>query len=254
MSTDDRRALILEILQAQGSVSVAELAERAGVSASTIRRDLAEMEEMSLLRRTHGRAQALPEGPAAGISRPILPEQSLAHERISQVAASLVRPGQSIVLDSGTIAERIAAQLKSLKGPLTVFTNSVPVALEIAASDHIVTLLTGGQLVYPSLTLTGYPAERTLGEIAADIALLCPDGVDLKRGLFTNDLSAVALNRTMVNVARRVVAVAPADQIDRPALANFAPISEIADIVTTSALSAALQTDLRTQGVELHLA
>ena len=254
MSTDDRRALILEILQAQGSVSVAELAERTGVSASTIRRDLAEMEEVGLLRRTHGRAQALPEAPAAGVRPPLLPEQALAHERISQIAASLVRPGQSLVLDSGFIAERIAAQLKSLEGPLTVFTNSVPVALEIAASDHIVTLLTGGQLVHPSLTLTGYPAQRTLEDIAADMALLCPDGVDLHRGLFTNDLSSVALRRTMVNVARRVVAIAPAQQIDRPALANFAPITEIHDIVTSSDLTPALQTDLRTRGVQLHLA
>lgn len=254
MSTDDRRALILEVLQAQGSVSVAELAQRTGVSASTIRRDLAEMEEMGLLRRTHGRAQALPESPTAAVRPSLLPEQALAHERISQVAASLVRPGMSLVLDSGIIAERIATQLKSLEGPLTVFTNSVPVALEIAASDHIVTLLTGGQLVHPTLTLTGYPAERTLEDIAADMALLCPDGVDLRRGLFTNDLTSVTLRRTMVNVVRRVVAIVPALQIDLPALANFAPITGIHDIVTTSDLSGALQTELRTRGIELHLA
>ena len=250
MSTDDRRALILEILRSLKAISVAELARRTGVSESTIRRDLAEMEAMGLLRRTHGGAEAIPELAAAP---PAVSTRALEHDRIGQALANRIQPGQSLVVDAGPIAERIAFHLRSRPGPLTVFTNSVPVALALAPTAHIVTLLTGGQIVHPALTLTGYPAERTLQDISVDVAILCPEGVDVRRGLFTADLPSVSIRQAMVRVARRVAVAVEHDHISTPALANFAPISAVHLIVTGSDLSQEIAAEIRARGIELQL-
>ncbi len=250
MSTDDRRALILEVLRALSAVSVAELARRTGVSESTIRRDLADMEAMGLLRRTHGGAEAVPEVAAAP---PVVSTRALEHDRIGQAIAERTPSGQSLVIDAGPIAERIAVHLRSRPGPLTVFTNSIPVALTLAPTAHIVTLLTGGQIVHPSLTLTGYPAERMLQDISVDTAILCPDGVDVRRGLFTADLPSVSIRQAMVRVARRILVAVEHERISSPALANYAPINAVHVIVTGADLSQERAAEIRARGIELYL-
>jgi DeoR/GlpR family transcriptional regulator of sugar metabolism len=250
MSTDDRRALILEVVRALASVTVAELAQRTGVSESTIRRDLADMEAMGLLRRTHGGAEAIAETTTAP---PAAPSRTIEHDRIGQAVSQRVQPGQSLVLDAGPIAERIAVHLRSQPGPLTVFTNSVPVALTLAPTTHIVTLLTGGQITHPALALTGYPAQRMLEDISVDIAILCPEGIDVRRGLFTTDLPSVSIRQTMVRVARRVFVAVEHDRISGPTLANFAPISAVHLIATGSDVSPEIAAELRARGIELLL-
>jgi DeoR/GlpR family transcriptional regulator of sugar metabolism len=250
MSTDDRRALILEVLRALQSVSVADLAQRTGVSESTIRRDLAEMEALGLLHRTHGGVESLPEVVAPP---PTVSTRALEHDRIGQEVAAQIQPGQSLVIDAGLIAERIATHLRSRPGPLTVFTNSVPVALTLASTAHIVTLLTGGQIMHPSLTLTGYPAERMLQDISVDTAILCPDGMDVRRGLFAAELSSVNIRQVMIRVARRVIVAVEHERISSPALANFAPINVAQVVVTSADLSQERAAEIRARGIELHL-
>jgi DeoR family transcriptional regulator, fructose operon transcriptional repressor len=251
MSTDERRALILEILRTQKSVSVSEIAQRTFVSESTIRRDLADMESLGVLRRTHGGAEALPEI----VSLPsTVATRTLENDRIGQLIANWVKPGQNLLIDAGPISERIAYHLRSEPGPLTVFTNSVPVAVTLAPTPHIVTLLTGGKISHPSLSLTGYPAERTLQDIAVDVAILCPEGMDIRRGLFTSDLLSVSVRQAMVRVAKRMMVAVEHTRISTPALAYFASISDINLLATGSELPKEIAAELKTRGIELLLA
>jgi len=126
---DERRRLIHEQVQAQGRVTVEELAERFGISVVTIRSDLNALAASGALLRTHGGALAQRDTEEV----PISVKQKLHHEqkvRIAREAARLIRDGDTILLDSGSTTEEIAKQIRGLRlGSLNVITNALNIAV-----------------------------------------------------------------------------------------------------------------------------
>ena len=152
-----------------------------------------------MVHRTHG--GALPSR-AGALEDPALREKEKLHRqkklRIADSAASMVREGQVIILDSGSTTTAIARALRSFQN-LTIITNAVNIAAELAGTA-IEVILTGGTLRKNSFSLVGPIAEETLRRLSADLLFLGVDGFDVHYGLSTPNLLEAEVNRVMVEV------------------------------------------------------
>jgi DeoR family transcriptional regulator of aga operon len=228
---EERRRAIVDFVNQNGRAIVRDLADRFRTSEITIRRDLEMLHERGMLYRTHG--GALPIRAAAESDRN-LTERELQHPRekmrIAAAAARMVKKGQSIVLDSGSTTTAIARAIRDI-GQLTVITNAINIAAELADTDVDV-ILTGGLLRKNSFSLVGPLAEETLRHLKADILFLGIDGFDTHFGVSTPNMLEAQLNRAMVGIVSHVVAVCDSSKFGRRSLASIVPMSHIHAVIT----------------------
>jgi DeoR family transcriptional regulator of aga operon len=250
MLIDERRQHVLAQVQRDGRVLVSLLSETLGISRITVRKDLDYLESKGLVMRTHGGALS-PQN--SSLLDPALPEkeqkQLKEKQRIASAAASLVKDDQCIVLDSGTTTMAVARELRRFSR-LTIITNAVNIASELAGTDFEV-ILTGGTLRKNSFSLVGPLAEDVLGEMHADILFLGVDGFDVKVGLTTPNVLESRVNRAMVHAAKRVVAVCDSTKFSRRSLALIVPPSAIHTVITDNHLSNEDMEALTLSGIEV---
>jgi DeoR family transcriptional regulator of aga operon len=250
MLIDERRQHILALVQRDGRVLVSELSDALGISRITIRKDLDYLESKGLLQRTHGGALSTQN---STLLDPSLLEkekkQFKEKQRIAKAAASLVEEGWCIVLDSGTTTTAIAHELHRFSR-LTIITNAVNIATELAGTEFEV-ILVGGTLRKNSFSLVGPLAEEVLREIHADILFLGVDGFDVKTGPTTPNVLESRVNRAMVNAATRVVAVCDSTKFGRRSLAQIVPPSAIHTVITDNQIRDEDLEALTSAGIEV---
>jgi DeoR family transcriptional regulator, aga operon transcriptional repressor len=233
---EERRRLIVEILNQDGRVLVGDLAKQFRTSQVTIRKDLDILQGQGRIHRTHG--GALPARESA-LEDPTLREKEKLHRKeklqIAAAAARMVKEGQVVVLDSGTTTTAIARALRRFES-LTIITNAVNIAAELSGSPLEV-ILTGGTLRKNSFSLVGPIAEETLRRLNADILFLGVDGFDMHHGLSTPNLLEAKVNRVMMEVARIAVAVCDSSKFGRRSLSSIAPPSAVHRLITDRGIS-----------------
>ncbi|MCP3425391.1 DeoR/GlpR family DNA-binding transcription regulator [Rothia sp. AR01] len=244
MLAQQRHSRILHEVQARGTVHVHDLAELLDVSAMTVRRDLAELDEQGLLNRVHGGAES-----AASTLEPDYAEKMSLHAEgkaaIARRAARLLHPGHSVAFSAGTTCTRIAQEVTGPHrvGDLTVVTNSLPVADEFfrsrnrhrhggAAEPRV--LLTGGERT-PSDALVGPLADAALADLHVDLLFIGAHGAG-ESGLTTPNLNEARTNRALVRAARQVVAVFDHSKWGVTGLSGFARWSEVDTVITEPGL------------------
>src|SRR5205814_8402024 len=231
MLNEERRRAMLQSLGRDGRVLVGDLARQFEISQVTIRKDLEILHAHGLLHRTHG--GALPSRDDA-LADPSLVEKEKLHRRekvrIAESAAAMVQEGQVVILDSGTTTTAIARALRGFHN-LTIVTNAVNIASELAGAD-VEVILTGGTLRRNSFSLVGPIAEDMLRRLNADILFLGVDGFDVHYGLSTPNLLEAKVNRIMVEISKNVVAVCDASKFGRRSLSHILPPSGLHDVLT----------------------
>ena len=250
MLIEERRRAILEALRVDGRVLVGELAKRFRTSQVTIRKDLEILHSTGRIHRTHGGALPAREG---ALEDPTLREKEKLHRKekmqIATAAAKMVEEGQVVILDSGTTTTAIARALRDHQN-LTIITNAVNIAAELAGSSLEV-ILTGGTLRKNSFSLVGPIAEETLRRLNADILFLGVDGFDVHYGLSTPNLLEAKVNRAMLDVARIVVAVCDSSKFGRRSLSLIAPPSAVHRVITDRFAPKNDIDQLRKAGIEI---
>ena len=228
---EERRRAILDQLTHQGRVLVTELARQFETSQVTIRKDLEILHAHGLVHRTHG--GALPSRDGA-LEDPTLREKEKLHHqeklRIAESAVEKVKEGQVLILDSGTTTTAIARALRNFQN-LTIITNAVNIAAELAGTA-VEVILTGGTLRKNSFSLVGPIAEETLRRLSADLLFLGVDGFDVHFGLSTPNLLEAKVNRVMVEIAKKTVAVCDSSKFGRRSLSLIAPPSALQEVIT----------------------
>jgi DeoR family transcriptional regulator of aga operon len=251
---DERKKKILEILGQQGRIKVEELVDTLQVTAVTVRGDLDSLAGSGLLIRSRGGALQ-PEEPAP--EYPFSVRESLhkpEKRRIAAAAAELIQPNHTILLDSGSTTMEIARQIRIRKiHPLTVITNSLQIATELAGLPHLSIVLPGGVLRPNSYSMIGAYAERTLREMHADQAFLGVDGLDPSYGLCTTDMLGSQVDALMIQIAREVTIVADASKIGRRGLAVIAKTTAIHRLITNRAADPQLIEKIRALGIAVEL-
>jgi DeoR family transcriptional regulator of aga operon len=236
MLSEERRREVLELLQTDGRVLVADLAKRFKTSLITIRKDLEYLHSQGQLERTHGGALPMKTGALKDSS---LQEKSRLHRseklRIASAAAQMIREGQVVILDSGTTTTAIARACRRFK-KLTIITNATNIAADLADST-VEVILTGGVLRPNSYSLVGPLAEESLRKLSADLLFLGVDGFDVRYGLTTPNLLEARVNRAMAESARRTVVVCDSSKFGRRSLSLILPTSAVHETITDKNLS-----------------
>jgi DeoR family transcriptional regulator of aga operon len=235
---EERRRAILDLLNAQGRVLVGELSDRFHTSQVTIRKDLEILHAHGQIHRTHG--GALPARESV-LEDPTLREKEKLHHqeklRIAEAAAGKVAEGQVVILDSGTTTTAIARALRNFRN-LTIVTNAVNIAAELSGGA-VEVILTGGTLRKNSFSLVGPIAEETLRRLSADLLFLGVDGFDIHYGLSTPNLLESKVNRVMVEISKRTIAVCDSSKFGRRSLSQIAPPSALQEVITDRGISKA---------------
>ena len=237
-----RHEYILRRLQETGSVAVDELCTTLGASIATIRRDLEDLENRSLLRRTRGGGVLF--GPL--FYEPFRNDSSFqdrvssfAEEkrRIALAAAALVSAGQTVALSGGTTTTEVVRCLKALTD-ITIITNTVNVAMELSNRKDIEVIVTGGHLRGSWFTLVGPLANAVADMLFSDVMFIGVDGIDSKRGLTCANSSEAELLRKLVHNAKMKVVVADHSKLGTTCKYLLCPTKEIDQLITDSGASA----------------
>ena len=248
MSKTERLGRILELLARDGTVTVSVLADELGVSEATVRRDLQALGDQRLLERSHGGAVA--HGTAHELPVRYRTGRSDEKRRIAQAAAELVTDGMAIGLTGGTTTTEVARML-GLRQGLTVVTNALNIAVELAVRPDLKLIVAGGVARATSYELVGSLADATLRSVYVDIAFVGVDGVDAERGLTTQNEVEAATNRVLMDRAKRTVVVADATKLGRVAFAEIAGIDRAHQLITNDGGDAEQLERLRAAGLAI---
>jgi DeoR family transcriptional regulator, aga operon transcriptional repressor len=232
MRQAERLAAILERLSANGGVAVAELAGELDTSPATVRRDLQLLQDQRLLSRTHGGA----------VAHGVLYELPLRYRgarrgdekrRIAAEAAARVSEGMVVGLTGGTTTTEVARTLADRRR-LTIVTNSLSIAAELAVRPNLKLVVTGGVARPESYELIGPLAEATLTDLNLDLAIVGVDGITRAGGLTTHHEAEAHTNRALIERARRTIVVADSSKIGQTAFARICDADRVDELITNA--------------------
>ena len=236
----ERLEVILEHLSESGDVGVTELATELGASPATVRRDLQLLEEQRLLARTHGGAVAL------GVLYELpLRYRTTRHSeekrRIAAAAAERVSEGMVVGLTGGTTTTEVARALSDRRR-LTIVTNSLSIAAELAVRPNLKLVVTGGVARPESYELIGPLAETILAGLNLDLAIVGVDGI-----------SVAHTNRALIDRSALALVVADASKIGHAAFARICESARVGELITDANAPAAELDELRGVGVSVTI-
>jgi DeoR family transcriptional regulator of aga operon len=266
MQRPARWTALLDTLAAEGRLEIDDAAARLGVSAATVRRDLDELANQHLLVRTRG--GAVPHSVSYDLPlRYKMTRRPDEKRSIAGVAADLVVPGSVVGINGGTTTTEVARALvlrNDLGGgggdgangspQLTIVTNALNIAHELAVRPHVKLVVTGGVVRSQSYELVGPLAMPTLDRLTLDVAILGVDAISVAGGVCTNNEGEAAVNELMTHRAKMVIIVADASKLGVQAFARICPIDRVDVLVTSSGADPAAVKALRAEGVEVRLA
>jgi DeoR/GlpR family transcriptional regulator of sugar metabolism len=252
----ERQQRIARIVEEHGRARVAELARTFDVSAVTIRKDLLTLETEGRVIRAHGGAIAVdhnrPER-AFEVRERLQPREK---DSIGAAAAAMVVDGESIALDASTTALAIARHLKA-RGPwvhLTVVTNGLRIAGELAGHPGITVALPGGFVRWEALSVVGPLGAGIFDRINVQKAFMGAAGFTLETGLSDATDEEAQIKRLMVGNAREVIAVVDHTKWQRAAFATFCRTDQLTAVISDDQSPAEMVAALRAQGIEVHVA
>lgn len=249
---DERRYGILRRARTEGRVSVLALSEAYGVSRETIRQDLNALQQSGLIRRTHGGALPVER---IGAEPPVNERREFTGEKraIAAAAARHLPPSGSIFIESGSTSLLLAEMIPE-GSALTVFTNSLPIAMLLVQRPLLTVITLGGRVRPITLGEVDSFAIRNLQEIHVDAAFLGTNGVSAENGLTTPDQAEAEIKREMLQVGDRSILLADRSKFGTVALWRYGTVSDL-DLLITDAGSDAKEIELiRSGGTEVELA
>lgn len=252
-----RHQQILEMLTRQDSATVGQLSDAFGVSPVTIRADLNQLAKAGKIVRTHGGAHLSGERTRQELTYATRQKiQSIPKMQIARAAAALVTSQESIVLDSSTTAVAVGKVLKQRTNlhHITVVTTGIWTALELLGAPHIDVVLCGGHVRDTTGSITGSITNEVLSRFNFSRAFLGAWGISIEAGLTDANLAEVELKTMIIQRSKEIIAVVDSSKFGRTGLASFAPLADIAQIITDTAASPEIVAAITARGVPVHIA
>ena len=245
-----RQSEIHRLALSQGSVDVADLAHRFGVTTETIRRDLSDMQRRKLLQRIHGGAVPVAQAnhePMVDARHMRYAEEKL---RIAQRALDHVPEGGSVIIDSGSTGARLA-EVFPVDRDVHVVTNSLMTALTLARRGLRDLTVLGGQVSINTFAMLDSTALDVVRGIRVDALFISCDGLSLTRGLTTPFREEEAMKSSMIRQAAHVVAMVDHSKIGVDRMFAFAPFEHLDVLVTDSGADEALLSSAVPEGLQV---
>ncbi|RED64032.1 DeoR/GlpR family DNA-binding transcription regulator [Cohnella lupini] len=250
----ERQEQVLSYLERYGSISLPEMTEKFDCSEATARRDLDDLEKTGRVIRTMGGGAKYESG---GIIReiPFHEKQSALFrekEAIAARAAALVGEGDVVGLTGGTTTFLIAKALKKRRN-ITVVTNAVNIAMELADSEELQVVLTGGVLRNRSFELCGPLAEQTVKALNIHLMFMGVDGVT-EQGVSTYSELEANIANLLMKRSDRTIAVFDRTKIGKSSLFQVADFRELHACITDGVPNEAVSNALELANVTIYMA
>ena len=249
---EPRRAKVLSLLKKNRILRVDELVEQLGVSAATVRRDLAVLEGFGELRRIHGGATVAD----AYDEEPLFDDKTAfaatEKRRIAQAALKLIHPKAVIYLDGGSTVLELARLLVSFN-KLTVVTNSLRI-VEIFKNSGPKMIITGGECRLISQTFVGPLTRGVLEQMNFDIAFMGTIGVSVEKGLTTTDPAEALTKEQVLKSATKTILLADSTKFIRTSFVQFGSVDQLAITISDKNMPMETQKAFKKKGCELILA
>lgn len=252
-----RQEAIVHLLSRLETLSVDRLAESLDVSVWTIRRDLGVLEKKGVVSRLHGGATLVPTvAEAAGVIDSFGggDQNMAAKARIGRAAAALVHPSAHIAVAGGTTTLEVARALVERGFQGEVVTNALDIAIEMAQSQTLRVVCTGGDVQGRYRTLVGPVAERALRLHYFDVAIIGVSGVSAREGITVNSQVEATLLELMIEHAQSVILVADSSKMGRTAFASLLLQTPVQALVTDRAIPTVLDAELRRNKIPVVIA
>lgn len=233
MFTEKRLIKEADLIKQRGSVSVQELMDYFQVSDMTIRRDLQKLEASGKFQRFHGGIRILDETPLEQRDGVQLEEK----KRIAQYCLKLLRPKDTIILDSGTTTYQIALAIAEAKIPnITVITNSLRAAYCLREMENITLVMSGGELRHSSQSFVGSVSRDFFENIFVNKAFIATGGIT-EKGFSTTSFAEAEIKQMMGKASAETYIVADSSKFGERSLNFFAPLHHANQIITDSGVS-----------------
>jgi DeoR/GlpR family transcriptional regulator of sugar metabolism len=245
-----RHKAIIRAVSGGEVVSVEALSALTGASTITVRRDLAELSEHGLVRRTRGGATR-PE--SRGAPMPFSVRFDTDQERkdaLGALAAGLVADDESVILDSGTTCYAVARHL--VGRPVTTLALSMHAAAVLASHPAGTVVVPGGLVETDTLAFTGSSAVDAVRETRADVFVLGACAALPQQGLTSTTYEDAQVKRAALAAATRRVLVASADKLARSTTFRFGDFADVTHLVTTPDAPAPLLAVFRAEGIDVR--
>jgi DeoR/GlpR family transcriptional regulator of sugar metabolism len=263
MLAEERRSKIQEILANKNSVSIAELVENFGTSEMTIRRDLDELEARGVCQRIHGGAMSLRVMEYRSTVYPpfALREQAQAAEKIAiaHAAAALIKPGDTIAIDSGTTAAYLGYVLRDFNA-ITVISNSLQVLAQLYDVTGIHLVSPGGTLSLEGmnagggdLSFVGPVANTTLCSFRPNLAFISASGISITDGLSNVGLFQAEIKRTLIDISEQAILIADHTKFGQASGMIVSSLERLDRVITDSQAPAGDISQLRLMGIAVTL-
>jgi DeoR family fructose operon transcriptional repressor len=249
----DRQQAIYMLALREGSVDVADLAKRHGVTTETIRRDLSDMQARQLLRRVHGGAipiERMNHEPMVEARDMVNADEKL---RIATLAIAEVPETGSVIIDSGSTGQRLA-EVFPVERDVHVVTNSLITALTLSRRGIRELTVLGGAVRTKRHAMVDDTTRAELQHLAIDVVFMSCDGLSFQHGLTTPYREEFTIKRAMIERARRVVALVDQSKFGNVQMFSFARFDEIDVLVTDTRVDPDAVDFLTSHNITVHRA
>ncbi|SCY33435.1 DeoR/GlpR family DNA-binding transcription regulator [Alkaliphilus peptidifermentans] len=234
MFPEERKANILRILERNYRIQVNDLTEELKVSESTIRRDLQDLEQEGLLKRTHGGAVKLENTSF----EPTMDEKEqvniAAKAEIGKRAAALIEDNDTVILDAGSTTLQIAKNIKSKN--VTVLTNSILIALELSKNNDVEVVVTGGYIRKEIVSLVGPITDKIIKSFRVDKAFIGANSITIEDGYTTPNIDEAHTKSIMIKSSKEVYIVADNSKFGKVSFSKIADANEVDGIITDNGI------------------
>lgn len=232
-ASDFRKKQLIQLLDENAVMSINELSEILKVSLPTIRRDLEDLEQKGLIKRSWGKASLCKEENTSTIPMASVRADShwIEKRAIASCARKLIQEGDSIILDSGTTTMALANQLTAGFKNLTVVTNSL-LAINALTDNNFSVQCSGGSLERRNMCFVGTEAENFFRSIHVSKAFIGTTSMRIPMGFSTFSPFQGAVKRLMMNAADKVYYLMDSSKINAHAISKVADFDEVDAIIT----------------------
>ncbi len=250
---DERKQMIVELLNKDMKKSVAELSEFFSISPATIRSDLRDLEKDGLLKRTHGGAisnKKMIYEPNTDEKEVVNVDKKLA---IAEIAQEYIQDNDVILLDTGSTTYEIA-KLLGIYNNLTVITYDFLIAEYLDEHTDATVIFLGGKLRRKFHCTIGPITINAIKDLSADKVFLGANGISIGKGVFTPNLDLAMLKKEIINIGNEVILVCDSTKIGKTSFAKFADLETFSTIITDDEISDSDLNSIKQTGVKLEVA
>ncbi|MBZ9678176.1 DeoR/GlpR family DNA-binding transcription regulator [Mesorhizobium sp. ES1-1] len=230
MPHSKRHGEILRLLQEEGTVTIASLADRLGVSLETVRRDVKPLSGDGSVLKMHG-AIGLPTMIGEAPFERRMRENAESKRQIARMVAATIRDGESIMLDTGTTTSFLARELLGHRR-LTVVTNSSDIARTLATINGNKVYMAGGELRSDSGAAFGVSAIEFVGRFSVSHAVISTGAIDAVNGVMDYDLEEAEFARMVLSRGQRSVVVTDHSKFGRQGLVRVCGFDGFSELAT----------------------